>query len=215
MVDATESKGSARAEFPALSWLAFVLMIGMAAITAKVAGPSERFTALPFLITALAVFPPLMWLLRLVFPFFRFRWAPAVFGLVAFLASPAILASLPPEALGISTEASRAPERTPGSSAPVDRDTSKTDGIKGFAMHMLSSRLVDPGSAKLSDVIVFNNHRPDMRICGFVNSKNRMGGYSGREQFIISDRGVFIGEAEAPAAKVFAECKGTTTAIVR
>lgn len=55
-----------------------------------------------------------------------------------------------------------------------------TMGMEADATEQLSTILVDPDSAELSYV-----SRSGTSLCGFVNAKNRMGGYVGDQVFII------------------------------
>lgn len=83
----------------------------------------------------------------------------------------------------------------------------------GFARKMLASRLRDPQSAKLSDLMAFKTG-DKLAICGKVNAKNGFGGYGASEPFIVSDSGIFVGEAEATGERVLTECSGAITSIV-
>ncbi len=57
---------------------------------------------------------------------------------------------------------------------------------KAKAMKVVAMALVDPESAKFEDVKYFNETGS---ACGYVNSKNRMGGYVGFTPFVVTSNG--------------------------
>jgi hypothetical protein len=93
---------------------------------------------------------------------------------------------------------------------PVDKDVAIYPGL---AMKLLTPRLRDPESARLTDLMAFKTGQ-QLTLCGQINAKNGFGGYGGPQPFILSDNGVFLGEAEATGERVFAECKGAITTVV-
>lgn len=54
------------------------------------------------------------------------------------------------------------------------------------AESMVLKRLIDPDSAKFDEVTV---NRSTGAVCGFVNSKNKFGGYTGNTLFGVSKNG--------------------------
>ena len=59
-----------------------------------------------------------------------------------------------------------------------------TEQAKGIVKDGLS----DPYSAQFEDVRVVGD-APHLMVCGFVNAKNKLGGYVGRKPFIVSETG--------------------------
>jgi hypothetical protein len=68
-------------------------------------------------------------------------------------------------------------------------------GCEGEAERLVRGYLVDPDSAQFSEVVTQNGV-----TCGLVNSKNRMGGYTGRQIFIVKDGQVLFGRDDGYAA---------------
>ena len=61
-----------------------------------------------------------------------------------------------------------------------------TELVKSVGLEGVRSALLDPDSAEFQDVIVVHNSRSrDIYVCGFVNAKNRFGGYVGFLPFSI------------------------------
>jgi hypothetical protein len=58
-----------------------------------------------------------------------------------------------------------------------------TERPKNLAMQDVKDNLVDPDSAKFSDVYVSAQKGG---ACGYVNAKNKMGGYAGDRQFLVA-----------------------------
>lgn len=58
------------------------------------------------------------------------------------------------------------------------------------AKEKVQKSLIDPNSAEFRDVHVYRNGKGKI-VCGFVNAKNRFGGFTGFEEFIV------IGDAVA------------------
>lgn len=48
----------------------------------------------------------------------------------------------------------------------------------------VQKNLVDPNSAEFRDVHVYKNGTNGKIVCGYVNAKNRLGGFTGYEEFI-------------------------------
>lgn len=71
------------------------------------------------------------------------------------------------------------------------------------AIRIVKEQLVDPSSAKFEDVAVF-----DKSVCGFVNSKNALGGFAGAQRFLVDDENsVFAPSKFDPKwSKGFMEC---------
>ena len=68
-------------------------------------------------------------------------------------------------------------------------------GYKEVAKMLISERLRDPDSAEFSDLVV--HPKTDGRspyICGYVNSKNGFGGFSGRQRFISAETVIIEGD---------------------
>ena len=59
----------------------------------------------------------------------------------------------------------------------------------------LLSRLKDAESAKFSDVLVVRSSGKPV-VCGYVNSKNGFGGYTGKRAFVAPDGGTPISEED-------------------
>lgn len=57
-------------------------------------------------------------------------------------------------------------------------------GVKGKAKDAVRAQLVDPDSAQFKDI-----QADGVTVCGFVNAKNRMGGYTGLKRFVYIDVG--------------------------
>jgi len=68
-------------------------------------------------------------------------------------------------------------------------------GCEGDAERLVRGSLVDPDSAQFSEVVT-----RDGVTCGLVNSKNRIGGYTGRQIFIVKDGRVLFGRNDGYAA---------------
>lgn len=76
----------------------------------------------------------------------------------------------------------------------------------------LDEQLIDYPSARFRDVFVSANPQAEAEggtvggyLCGFINSKNRMGGYTGWKRFLASEIGVYVegdtmGDILVPAA---------------
>lgn len=60
-------------------------------------------------------------------------------------------------------------------------------GCDSAAERSVRERLVDPASAEFSEVTTKGNV-----TCGLVNSRNRMGGYTGRQLFLVRDGQVYF-----------------------
>jgi hypothetical protein len=60
-------------------------------------------------------------------------------------------------------------------------------GCDGTAERAVRDQLIDPASAEFSEVTTKGNV-----TCGLVNSKNRMGGYTGRQVFFVRDGNVYF-----------------------
>ena len=63
---------------------------------------------------------------------------------------------------------------------------------------IVKKSLLDPDSAQFFDL---KYYRTTNHACGFVNSKNKLGGYAGKQQFVASLDGavVFAPSSEEPA----------------
>jgi hypothetical protein len=60
-------------------------------------------------------------------------------------------------------------------------------GCDNAAERAVRDQLIDPASAEFSEVTSKGNV-----TCGLVNSKNRMGGYTGRQVFFVRDGQVYF-----------------------
>ena len=79
--------------------------------------------------------------------------------------------------------------------AGAEMSASDEYGYKEVAKMLISERLRDPDSAEFSDLVVHpktNGRAP--YICGYVNSKNGFGGFSGRQRFISAERVIIDGD---------------------
>lgn len=66
-------------------------------------------------------------------------------------------------------------------------------GCDGGAKQLVRDRLTDPDSAEFSEI-----SNEDGVTCGLVNSKNRLGGYTGRELFVVRNgEAYFASDGEA------------------
>lgn len=64
------------------------------------------------------------------------------------------------------------------------------------AESLVRKQLTDPDSAKF-DEVVFN--RPKGSVCGYVNSRNKFGGYTGKTMFAVSESGdVYLDPGDLP-----------------
>jgi hypothetical protein len=162
----------------------------------------------------LTVTPPFVVGWRRRFKFFRPIWAPPAlaFGMIITTAMVGVIATMP-EPPTSEVTASSAPQPAPPPKTEGDELDEALFSYPSFARKLLSDRLRDPQSAKITKLMAFMTGKR-LTLCGMVNAKNGFGGYSGGEVFIISDDGIFIGETEANADRVFAECKGTATRTV-
>jgi hypothetical protein len=61
--------------------------------------------------------------------------------------------------------------------------------LQTVAEASVRQQLVDPDSARFDRPIVIKSER---QVCGFVNAKNRMGGYVGRQLYIYSGGSAII-----------------------
>ena len=55
------------------------------------------------------------------------------------------------------------------------------------AKTIVREELVDGASAQFEDVVVSGAGAGPAMVCGWVNSKNRMGGYTGAVKFLVSE----------------------------
>jgi hypothetical protein len=60
-------------------------------------------------------------------------------------------------------------------------------GCSFEAERLVREQLIDPQSAQFSEMAT-----KDGITCGLVNSKNRMGGYTGHQLFLVRDRQVYF-----------------------
>lgn len=82
-------------------------------------------------------------------------------------------------------------------------------GCEGEAERLVRGYLVDPDSAQFSEVVTQNGI-----TCGLVNSKNRMGGYTGRQIFIVKDgRVLFMRDDAYATALRDAPCSPETLSV--
>lgn len=68
----------------------------------------------------------------------------------------------------------------------------------------VSAALIDPDSAIFNDI-----HHGDYQACGFVNAKNRMGGYIGKKRFVtvrhVTDNNPLLTDFEPGHAGVLSD----------
>lgn len=65
--------------------------------------------------------------------------------------------------------------------------------------HSARSSLKDPESAKFSEERLYNGEDRDVvSLCGYVNSRNSYGGYSGKQAFIVTTSGLVMFQEEQP-----------------
>jgi len=58
------------------------------------------------------------------------------------------------------------------------------------AKRLVRGELVDGASAQFEDVVISKGPTPPEKVCGWVNAKNRLGGYVGAQQFLVADGAV-------------------------
>ncbi len=64
------------------------------------------------------------------------------------------------------------------------------------AESLVRKQLIDPDSAKFNDVVL---NRSKGSVCGYVNSKNKFGGYTGKTPFAVAENGdVYFDPGELP-----------------
>jgi len=68
---------------------------------------------------------------------------------------------------------------------PDDASGEVRGAARDKALVSLRGSLRDPDSAKFTDVKVFGVD--DLSVCGFVNSKNAFGGYTGSQRFLVTE----------------------------
>ena len=69
----------------------------------------------------------------------------------------------------------------------------KPDKFIELNREFIRARLVDPDSAKFFDEGKYvGEDGKTVSYCGFVNSKNQMGGFTGKQPIIITGDGLFI-----------------------
>lgn len=78
--------------------------------------------------------------------------------------------------------------------AAAHAESEKSVIVAQFGIDRVLSQLNDPGSATFQDVTV----RKDSTVCGKVNSKNKIGGYVGFQDFASSPSGTLIHEDVPP-----------------
>lgn len=66
--------------------------------------------------------------------------------------------------------------------------------------------LVDPESAQFRDVRQYSKPDSPVLVCGKVNAKNRMGGYTGFHNFMLYGATVALGADELQSATIGACC---------
>jgi hypothetical protein len=74
-------------------------------------------------------------------------------------------------------------DKAPVASAPKAAKKPAGDPF-GPAKALLQRKMIDPESARFTDVYSFQTPNEGEIVCGLVNSKNRMGGYVGNKGFI-------------------------------
>ena len=99
---------------------------------------------------------------------------------------------------------------TPGHVRNVERE------VPAIRQH-LDAQLIDYPTARFRDVRVTANPEAEAErgvvggyLCGFVNSKNRMGGYVGWQRFMASGAGVYV-EGDSIADIVIPNACGSTS----
>lgn len=58
------------------------------------------------------------------------------------------------------------------------------------AEDLVREELFDGASAQFEDVVISKGPTPPEKVCGWVNAKNRLGGYVGAQQFLVADGAV-------------------------
>ncbi|UNM95959.1 hypothetical protein MMG00_12260 [Ignatzschineria rhizosphaerae] len=74
------------------------------------------------------------------------------------------------------------------------------------AKESIQKTLVDPKSAEYKDIYVHKNREGVKAVCGYVNAKNRLGGYAGYEPFLAVGS---IAATKSQGGKEFAEAWNT------
>jgi hypothetical protein len=190
----------ARRVWVVLSWMLSLLMAYRGGERLLAGDEETRPIAVMLLVAAILICPPIVHWLRRFVPVLRPPWSPPGFA-VALLFLSVVTTVVPEELAKLS--------RSVGPNATSEADERMTPvKYAGFAQFMLERHLTDPQSLQLYSLTAFETG-DELALCGTFNARNRMGGYAGESPFVISDRGVFLGE-RVTAAVVARDCAGVT-----
>lgn len=88
-----------------------------------------------------------------------------------------------------------------------DRIPGTNENAARQAKALVREQLIDPESARFEDVVVTRASGGGRAVCGWVNAKNRMGGYVGQEVFLVEDGNVlFVEPLGAGNVTAFGSC---------
>lgn len=80
--------------------------------------------------------------------------------------------------------------------AGCDQEGARQRGLIERAKESVTSEMIDPTSVVFTDVTADRSS-----ACGWVNGKNRFGGYAGKQRFVWTDGGSTQFESDADPAK--------------
>ena len=89
------------------------------------------------------------------------------------------------------------------SALPARADTATPEEI-AKAQAAISRQLLDAGSAQFK-ITVFHHVGAAAVFCGFVNAKNRLGGYTGFQPFVLFADDLTINDGRPGTGPAFAE----------
>jgi hypothetical protein len=120
------------------------------------------------------------------FAFMRFKRFPSLLALALMLAAGAI------STLSAETVAAAKPKET---LEDVQKawEVSKA-AVIAAGQKRVADALRDPDSARFKDVSFGQSPQIGFVVCGWVNSKNAYGGYSGFQRFICTEKGTYLEE---------------------
>lgn len=179
------------------SWVVgTILLINAAAMILAI--PEGRIAGFGFLVAGLLILPPTA-------AYVREKaqppvWAPPIAAVVAVVAAFGVQAALAPGA-AIPATPQEAPKEEARTSLAAD-----SGAHGGFVKQFVSKHLLDPESARFADGIAYRMG-DRLSFCGTVNAKNRFGGYTGPQPYVVADSGFYMGDT-ATAEVIFRECKG-------
>lgn len=179
------------------AWIVGAILLINAAVLV-LAIPEGRVAGFGFLVAGLLILPPTA-------AYVREKaqppvWAPPIAAVVAVVAALGVQAALTPEAA-----IPAVPQETPKDEVQTSL-AADLSAYGGFVKQFVNKHLLDPESARFADGMAYRTgHR--LSFCGTVNAKNRFGGYTGPQPYVVADSGFYMGETATPEV-IFRECKG-------